>query len=151
MLSGMDRTTNDLLDRLVYYFLDLALLDYKLFVSTSPSLLTASAVYLARATLGLREPNRGKTPTSRKDSTKEAKLFWSNTMEYYTSYKRKDLEGTVKILHILHEGADCCKFVALYERHGCCGQHGSIAERMVLHESDLGLENTKLEEEAHDD
>lgn len=128
----MGHTTNDLLERLLYYLLDLSLLDYKRFVSTSPSLLTASAVYLSRATLGISEVPIGDRSCARK-------MFWSKTLEYYTSYAMKDLECTVKDLCMLHEEAEGNEFRNVYKKHTGSSQRGSIAHRIVLNESDLGF------------
>ena len=128
----MGHTTNDLLERLLYYLLDLSLLDYKRFVSTSPSLLTASAVYLSRATLGISEVPIGDRSCARK-------MFWSKTLEYYTSYAMKDLECTVKDLRMLHEEAEGNEFRNVYKKHTGSSQRGSIAHRIVLNESDLGF------------
>ena len=52
--NGANNEINVLLKKLVLYLLDLAVLEYEL-VKNKPSLTTAAAVYLARATLGIRE------------------------------------------------------------------------------------------------
>ena len=144
-------TAHDVLEQLVYYLLDLALLEFGLFVSTRPSLLAASAVYLSRATLGIRdsEPiimsdnlnSNSDTSLTLQSMMSEGreKRFWSKTLAYYTSYHMKDLEHTVKALRILHAGAACLGNV--YRKHVGSRQPGSIAHRAaLLHESDLGFD-----------
>lgn len=142
MANGARETTNDLLERLVHYLLDLCLLDYDLFARTRPSLLTASAVYLARASLGISEPSSflgSETRVSRKHVADEAirckggQSFWSKTLEYYTSYRAQDLEVTVKLLRTMQEGAESMAFNSVYKKHR------GVAERLVMCESDLGF------------
>ena len=92
------------LEKLVFYLLDLAVLEYKLVVLKKPSLVAAAALYLARATLGIREhvvshsplfelssadasssnTNRSTSPTLQR----ALKCYWSKTLEYYTGYDK---------------------------------------------------------------
>mmetsp|Transcript_12032 Transcript_12032/g.25623 ORF Transcript_12032/g.25623 Transcript_12032/m.25623 type:complete len:642 (-) Transcript_12032:87-2012(-) len=135
--NGIGHTTNDLLEQLIHYLLDLSIVDYKLFVTTRPSLLTASAVYLARATLGITE---GTPNVKERSHVRNKKLFWSKTLEYYTSYSMKNLECTVKTMRNLHEYAEGGVYLRnVFEKHaGSRGREG-ISRRTVMIESDLGF------------
>jgi hypothetical protein len=57
-----------------------------------PSLITAAAVYLARATLGVRG--------------NETRGFWSRTLEHTTGYSVEDLKDTVLFLLKYHLSAE---------------------------------------------
>lgn len=83
------------LREMVLYLLELSRLSHDLSLCR-PSLLTASAVYLARATVGVRE--QGRTSTSEVKSCGAAG-FWSPTLEYYTGYSTQDLKETILIIH----------------------------------------------------
>mmetsp|Transcript_33510 Transcript_33510/g.70468 ORF Transcript_33510/g.70468 Transcript_33510/m.70468 type:complete len:808 (+) Transcript_33510:129-2552(+) len=105
--SGMNNANHVLTKKLVFYLLDLAVLEYKL-VSTKPSLVAASAVYLARATLGICESPAAPRSlfVSDKSLRNALKGHWSKTLEYYTGYDLWDLEETVRLLHRLQETAE---------------------------------------------
>ncbi|KAL7527080.1 hypothetical protein ACHAXR_001786, partial [Thalassiosira sp. AJA248-18] len=122
--SSANNPQNVLLKKLVFYLLDLAVLEYKL-VSKQPSLVTAAAVYLARATLGIREPVPTTSSHHPNCNNARARLFgntsppppslelcalkgtfWSKTLEYYTGYDIWDVEECVRLLHRLHENAE---------------------------------------------
>lgn len=128
--SRIDGATNALMKKLVFYILDLAVLEYKL-VRKKPSLVTAAAVYLGRATLGIHEPATscsslsfelssipGNLQTLQSPSCQRAlKGFWSKTLEYYTGYDIWDLEESVRLLHHLQENAEDCTLSSTFNKH----------------------------------
>ena len=114
--AGMNNPNKALLEKLVFYLLDLAILDYKL-VSKKPSLVAAAAVYLARATLGIREPPTSSTPPSLLDFNHACRGYWSKTLEYYTGYDIWDLEECVRLLHRLQESAEDSSFTSIFSKH----------------------------------
>lgn len=157
MLSRTNNPLNDTLKRLVFYLLDLAVLDYKL-VTKRPGLICAGAVYLARATLGIREPPTTNeshcssnqlfnSPTS-SSLARSAKGYWSKTLEYYTGYDIWDLEETVRILHRLHECAESgsgnvsslgsTEANCVYKKHKSV-KFGRVALKIVANEEELGF------------
>ena len=78
------------LETLVSYLLELSLLDAS-FVETPADLMAASAVYLARATLGIRDAHR---------------QIWNTTLIHYTSLEASDLKETVLRLHCCQVNAE---------------------------------------------
>eukprot|EP00814_Leptocylindrus_danicus_P010824 CAMPEP_0116034766 /NCGR_PEP_ID=MMETSP0321-20121206/19856_1 /TAXON_ID=163516 /ORGANISM="Leptocylindrus danicus var. danicus, Strain B650" /LENGTH=409 /DNA_ID=CAMNT_0003511247 /DNA_START=67 /DNA_END=1296 /DNA_ORIENTATION=- len=68
---------------MVDYLLDVSLQSYDL-ISKSSSAIAASAIYLARKTLDLKDSHG---------------LIWSPTLKHYTTYSANDMEGTVVELH----------------------------------------------------
>lgn len=104
------------------YFLELGLLQSE-FVDLTPSVLTASAMYLARATLGLRD-GEGR--------------IWSKTLEHYTTYNIQALESTVLKIHTAQTRAhdtDLKCIVTKYKR----SVFFEVALRPPLLEEDLGF------------
>jgi cyclin A len=79
------------LRNVVLYLLALTRLSYELTMA-KPSLLAAAAVYLARVTVGLQEPDPVKRCT-------EDNAYWTKTLHYYTGYHVDDLKPVVLILH----------------------------------------------------
>jgi len=73
----------------VMYLLELSRLSYDLSVSR-PGLIAAAAVYLGRATVGLRETNP--------DHAVHPEGYWTKTLQYYTEFSLSELKNTV--LHI---------------------------------------------------
>ncbi len=156
MQNGMNSETNVLLKMLVFYLLDLAVLEYKL-VLRKPSLVTAAAIYLARATIGIREttasslitfsPLFGITPDNcdnsngsihsiHNKSTKNS--YWSKTLEYYTGYEMKDLEDSARVLHRLQQSAENCHLAGIFNKHKGA-KYMRVAMKTVLNEDDLGF------------
>jgi len=78
------------------YLLELSRASYVLSLR-KPSLLAAAAMYLARATLGIRAPA---------DQAVEGNEFWTKSLEYYTRYSVKDLTGTALRIHQWHLSAE---------------------------------------------
>ncbi|KAL7554480.1 LOW QUALITY PROTEIN: hypothetical protein ACHAWF_017930 [Thalassiosira exigua] len=134
-----DGAGNVLLERLVFYLLDLSALEYKL-VPEPPSLVAAGAVYLARAALGLREPDSrdSDSPMSSPGLRRAAGSFWSRTLEHYTGYDKWDLEETVLRLRRLHEGAEESHLASVFNKHKAA-RNGKVALRTVPNEEDLGF------------
>lgn len=97
--EGDSKPQNELLEKVCLYILELSFLEYQ-FVGVKSSLLMASTLYLARATLGIRSLGfwkRGKEGYP----PKRVGQFWSPTLEFYTGYDIWALEYTVKLLHKL--------------------------------------------------
>lgn len=87
------QSTTSTLEFLCSYLIDLSLLEYKLMVvgNTKKSLVAASALYLARATLGLRSVESS-------DNTSTSP-FWNKTLESSSGYTPQDLKAVVFTLH----------------------------------------------------
>lgn len=146
MQYGRNSETNILFKMLVFYLLDLAVLEYKL-VLKKPSLVTAAAVYLARATLGIRELTSScltistplfAIPSSFRFNSTTTKSYWSKTLEYYTGYDMKDLEDSVRLLHSLQRNAENCHLVGIFNKHkgNKCRR---VAMKTALNEDELGF------------
>ncbi|XP_059658059.1 cyclin-A2-2 [Cornus florida] len=86
------------LEFLANYLAELTLVEYS-FLKILPSLIAASAVFLARWTL-----NQSDHP-------------WNPTLEHYTSYKASDLEGTVLSLQDLQLNTGGCSLNAIREKY----------------------------------
>lgn len=150
--SAMNNATNMLVRKLVMYILDLSMMEYRL-VTKKTSLVVASAVYLARASLGIREAATSSTPlfelssgtsgsvTNRSTSPslqRALRGYWSKTLEYYTGYDKWDLEECVLLLHRLlvkvKDPDDKRKdWKSIYKKHK------DVSKRIVVSEDDLGF------------
>uniref|UniRef100_A0A804QAR1 Cyclin C-terminal domain-containing protein n=1 Tax=Zea mays TaxID=4577 RepID=A0A804QAR1_MAIZE len=89
------------LEFLANYIAELSLLEYSL-LSYSPSLIAASAIFLARFVL---------QPT---------KYPWNSTLAHYTQYKRSELSECVKTLHRLSSvgpGSNLPSITEKYSQH----------------------------------
>ncbi|ESQ27381.1 hypothetical protein EUTSA_v10018521mg [Eutrema salsugineum] len=99
--QGKKEVPSLLFECLASYLTELSLLDYAM-LRYAPSLVAASAVFLAQYILHpSREP-------------------WNATLEHYTSYRAKDLEGCVKsLLQLCHESpsADVVAVRKKYSQH----------------------------------
>ncbi|KAL3735353.1 hypothetical protein ACJRO7_024479 [Eucalyptus globulus] len=82
------------LEYLADYLTELTLVEYE-FLSFLPSLVAASAVFLARWTLD------------------DSRHPWNPTLEFYTSYKTSDLKTTVSALQDLQSNAKECPLSAI--------------------------------------
>eukprot|EP00986_Skeletonema_menzelii_P008419 scaffold3535_cov148-Skeletonema_menzelii.AAC.3 len=142
MRLGKHNATNDMMECLVMYLLDLSLLDYT-FVSKKPSLVAAAAVYLARCTLGIREPT-AMAPSLLHDEfdspsfQREVEGYWSKTLQHYTGYDMWALEEPVKRLHTLQEGAETSHLRSVYSKHKKAA-HNFVALKVVVRKEDLGF------------
>jgi hypothetical protein len=141
--SPRGRVTNaslwTMMERMVSYFLDLSLLEYK-FVKVKPCLVAAAAVYLTRATLGVREGEWNASPPSLfgESFQRSCRGFWTKTLEYYTGYDMWDLEESVKLLRRLHEKAESNHLRSVYAKFKA-EEFGGVALKTVLNEEGLGF------------
>mmetsp|Transcript_6918 Transcript_6918/g.14414 ORF Transcript_6918/g.14414 Transcript_6918/m.14414 type:complete len:662 (+) Transcript_6918:41-2026(+) len=144
MRLGKHNATNNMMESLVMYLLDLSMLDYA-FVNKKPSLVAAAAVYLARCTLGIREPSTATmTPSSLHDEfespsfQRDVEGYWSKTLQHYTGYDMWALEEPVKRLHKLQEGAETSHLRSVYNKHKKQA-HDFVALKVVVKKEDLGF------------
>ena len=143
MRLGKNNAINDTMEKLVMYFLELSILEYE-FVAMKPSMLTAAAVYLARCTLGIREPSTAVMASALNDEfaspyfQRAAEGYWSKTLQHYTGYDMWALEKPVKLLHRLHEGAETNRLNSIFTKHKKAA-HNFVALRNVAREEDLGF------------
>ncbi|XP_075522537.1 cyclin-A2-2-like [Primulina tabacum] len=86
------------LEFLANYFAELTLIEYS-FLKFLPSLIAASAVFLARWTLD------------------QSDHPWNPTLEYYTMYKTSDLKHAVLELHDLQLNTKTCTLHAIREKY----------------------------------
>jgi len=116
---------NDIVKCMVDYFLEIAMLYYK-YVTLKPSLIAASALYLTRATLGIRD----------NESTNVG--FWCKTLEYYSGYDSNELENPVRHLHQAHSEAEDGKQKTVFTKYS--GEKFlQVALKTVLTADDLGF------------
>ncbi|GKY92600.1 hypothetical protein MPSEU_000230100 [Mayamaea pseudoterrestris] len=87
-----------ILRSVVAYILALSRLSYALSL-LKPSLLTAASVYLARATLGIREEDPDKR-------CQPSNPFWTKTLQHYTGYSIAEIKPIVLVLHKLQSAAE---------------------------------------------
>ncbi|MCL7049539.1 hypothetical protein MKW94_018538 [Papaver nudicaule] len=86
------------LDYLAYYLAELTLVDYS-FLKFLPSLIAASAVFLAQWTLD------------------QSSYPWNPTLEHYTNYKVPDMKITVLALQDLQLNTSSCPLNAIREKY----------------------------------
>ncbi|CAN1828087.1 CYCA2-2 [Linum perenne] len=86
------------LEFLANYLAELTLVEYN-FIKFLPSLVAASAVFLARWTL-----NQSDNP-------------WNPTLEHYTNYKARELRSTVLVLEDLQLNVSSCPLNAIREKY----------------------------------
>merc|ERR1712157_528712 len=86
-------------ETMLSYLLQNSLLCYDL-ITVKPSLITASALFLSRVTLGC-NLNGG---------------YWNETLKYYTTYTIPDLKPTVLILHKMHKNAPEAGLSGVFEK-----------------------------------
>jgi Cyclin, C-terminal domain len=82
------------LRQLFLYLIELARIPIAL-VDCPPSLVAAAAVYLGRATLGLREENPGRQAVGANDNNNNNNCYWTKTLQHYTGYSVEDLKDPV--------------------------------------------------------
>jgi len=115
---------NPIQEQMVLYLTELSLMKSE-FMETPSCLITAAAVYLARATLGIRDVDGN---------------IWSKTLEYYTGYSVRDLEHTVRTLHESQRDSresdlQCC--VEPYRRK----ERYCVASKPAVQPCDLGFDS----------
>jgi len=123
---------NPVLDMMLHYLLQVAMLSYELAVLTKPSLVSASALFLARVALGIRNI------TNLQSNIHEQNVYWSKTLQYYTTYTPDDLKLTVKLIYAAHKNADEANIA------GACTKYSDekyfkVALKMMVLEEDLDL------------
>eukprot|EP00429_Kryptoperidinium_foliaceum_P024494 CAMPEP_0176131652 /NCGR_PEP_ID=MMETSP0120_2-20121206/66658_1 /TAXON_ID=160619 /ORGANISM="Kryptoperidinium foliaceum, Strain CCMP 1326" /LENGTH=262 /DNA_ID=CAMNT_0017467049 /DNA_START=12 /DNA_END=800 /DNA_ORIENTATION=+ len=102
---------------LVLYLMELGRLPY-LPLTCKPSLLTAAAVYLARATLGM--------------------VPWSPTLEFYTGYCKEDLKEVVLSIHKYHAAAEESSLKSCFTKYKQ-KKYRRVAMKTVPRVEDLGF------------
>ena len=118
-----------ILRNLVCYLLELSRLSYKL-SKRRPSLLTAACVYLARATLGIRERN----PLHAVDQAG----FWTKTLQHYTGYSVEQLKSTVVAIHEYQSTAEGSVHMrGMFVKYGR-SDRDSVSLKTALRKEDLG-------------
>jgi hypothetical protein len=141
LVPGKCFIRDEVLEVMVQYLLDLSLLSYDL-VRQKPSLVAASAVYLARATLGRRE--NVKIPVTRPTyrqlnmPIRRNEGFWSDTLEYNTGFNVYDLEDTVLAIHELHSKAETSDLKSAFSIFRAT-KYKKIALRTVVSVHELGF------------
>lgn len=114
---------------MVYYLLELSTVPYHLML-LSPSLVTAAAVYLARATLGIRQ-----APAAARGCPSG---IWTKSLEYYSGYSVLDLEDVVLALHTCQRGAEGSKLTNAFSKYNSDKFH-HVSLKTVPLEEDLGF------------
>jgi hypothetical protein len=112
---------------LVLYLLELGRLPYDP-VTKKPSLLAASAVYLARVTLGIQSKDTSVDPEGR----------WSRTLQYYTGYGHGDLRETVLAIHGYHRAAEETSLKSVFAKYKTKKYH-RVALKTIPRIEDLGF------------
>jgi len=109
------------------YLLEMALLSPKLSVEAGdgagPSRTAASAVYLARATVGVRDLEG---------------CIWGDTMRYYTGYSADDLKDTVLLLHEHQKTPESSDLQCAHDHYSKKEQR-EVALKPALRKEDLGF------------
>mmetsp|Transcript_5035 Transcript_5035/g.9568 ORF Transcript_5035/g.9568 Transcript_5035/m.9568 type:complete len:634 (-) Transcript_5035:47-1948(-) len=93
---------------LVDYFLEIGMLHYE-FSYLEPSKVAASAIYLARATLGIRD--------AEDPCDKYRQGYFSMTLKYYSGYDANDLKAVVLKLHDKHKITPHEDLKSVYEKY----------------------------------
>ena len=88
-----------ILRNMLHYLMALGRINYELSFE-KPGLRAAAAMYLARATLNIRDEGR--------------EDYWSESLEHYTGYKKADLMDSVILLHRYHSVAEHSEQKAAY-------------------------------------
>ncbi|WOK99243.1 cyclin-A2-1-like [Canna indica] len=95
---ALDKVPSLALGYMANYLAELTLVEYS-FIKFLPSVIAASAVFLARWTMD------------------QSNHPWNSTLEYYTSYKSLDLKEAVLALHELQMNSRGCKLNAVREKY----------------------------------
>jgi len=104
--DGSPLNRNSGMGYLVDYLMEIALMNHE-FLQLEPSRVAAAAVYLARATLGIRDAG---------ESDEFSTGFFSTTLKFYSGYDAADLKETVMELHKLHEKAQDAVLKSVYDK-----------------------------------
>ena len=116
---------------MVMYLLCLARLPSKL-INERPSVVVAAALYLARATLGIKDLHIPAYPHK----------YWSRTLQHYTGYSVADLYQSIMLIYNYQLHAPNLSIAPFdkYERQSCL-KVSLIAAR---HLEDLGLSDSDM-------
>mmetsp|Transcript_34311 Transcript_34311/g.45914 ORF Transcript_34311/g.45914 Transcript_34311/m.45914 type:complete len:612 (-) Transcript_34311:206-2041(-) len=143
---GMARNGSggDVLEYLCLYLLELGMLVYDL-VPRKPSLVAAAAVYLARATLGLKDctfPMESSSPNTPSSCSMSAALpslgYWTPTLRYYSGYDLPDLEDTVRRIHAMQYKIESSELKSVYSKYKV-EKYGRVSLLTCLNDDDLGF------------
>ena len=104
-------------------------------VCKKPSLLAASAVYLARVTLGVR--------TSLIDTAIDPCGYWTPTLQYYSGYKKQELRETVQTIHLYHHeiSSEMRQDLSLVYDKYKTRKHHRVALKTIASIDDMGFES----------
>jgi cyclin A len=113
------------------YLLELSRLPYKLsFVQ--PSLLAAAAIFLARATLGMRD----------KEQALDDNGYWTKTLDFYTGYCLDDIKEVVLTIHRFQlAAAEGSLLVQKIFRKYHSSEYRKVSAKTVLRVEDLGVDD----------
>ena len=145
-LEGDSNPRNFRFEHLCHYLLELSLLEYEL-VGTKSSLVMASVIYLARATLGIRSNVTQDGPASikssssyRSSSTHQVCEYWSPTLEYYTGYEIWGMKDVIHVLHKLQSNAGDRedKLKSVFQKYKSV-KHMRVALKTSLRREELGI------------
>jgi cyclin A len=120
------------LRQMVMYLLELCRIPYEL-TASKPSLLAAASLYLARATLGLRETDS--------DHAVDSNGYWTKTLQYYTGYAIDDLKKTVLTIHQYQLAAEESNFNASFNKYRSRA-FKAVSLKTALRVEDLGFDAT---------
>jgi len=98
----------DTMTYMVEYLLEIAALTFD-FVPENPSKLAAAAIYLARATLGIRDA------TDPNDESHQG--YFSRTLKHYSGYDTQELKEIVMKLHGKHVGASVATLHSVFDKY----------------------------------
>ena len=119
-----------LMRHMVEYLLQLSRFPYE-FVDTKSSLIAASVLFLARATLGICDTSP--------DAAAHNKGYWTKTLQYYTGYKVEQLKDAVRILLTYHQEAEKSALKAVFKKYSKA-KFCHVSTKTVLDKDDLDLE-----------
>lgn len=112
---------------MVHYLMEIARVPYEL-ANRSPSLITAAAIYLARATLGLRDASADATTN----------VIWTPTLQHYTGYSADQLKETVNLIHQQHRLAGEASLKQVHAKFGK-EKYFKVSLKTALNVEDLGF------------
>jgi len=145
--GGMSVTTKaDRLRSLVLYLLEIASLYFN-YVPLKPSLVASAALYLARATLRIKDASTQSFTDSDDeddgvsdddDEDEDDMGYWGKTLQYYTGYDVDDLRELVLHLHKAQFQSEDSDQKSVYKKYGR-KEHHEVANQTVLLVSDLGF------------
>jgi Cyclin, C-terminal domain len=127
------------LRQLFLYLIELARIPVAL-IDCPPSLVAAAAVYLARATLGLREEDPGRQANT--NTNNKNKGYWTKTLQHYTGYTVDDLQDTVLRIYEYQLQAEQLAIAPYIKYRSKARLHVSL--KTVLRIEDLGFDSTSI-------